>query len=46
MDFYLSFFLNFSPKRYDFLEFLFEKKEFHISKRALGAGTARNKRLK
>ena len=34
------------PKRDTFFEFLAKKKAFHFSKRAPGAGTARNKRLK
>ena len=34
------------PKRHVFLEFLAEKKAFHFPKRALRAGTARNKWLK
>ena len=34
------------PKRHVFLEFLAEKKVFRFAKRALSAGTARNKWLK
>ena len=34
------------PKRHVFLEFLVENKAYHFSKRALRAGTARNKWLK
>ena len=52
MDFYQTFFPNLGHlKRYIplngmFLEFSVEKKTFHLSKRALRAGTARNKWLK